>query len=572
LPRRRASDTIGAVQAVGTIWRVARDPVLSRVQFAFAGFALAEHGTWLALLFYAYGRGGVREAGLIAFVSLLPAVILAPLAAYAGDRFRPDRALAAGLAVQASAMGVTAVAMWLDETTVAYGAAIVAMTAVSCTRPVMAALLPLLTHRPEDLIAANVVAGFAQNTGSFIGPLVAGGILSFSGAGSAFAVFGAMVGVSAALALSLQPVARSPQVAIVTARDVLREVSAGLDAVRAEVPVGLVIAILGVSAMVVGAADVLVVTLAETTLAGGGGQAGLLAAAVGLGAIGGSVVATGLIGGARCFRYLIVAAVILGAPLLALPQVEQLLPALALFGAIGVGRSLLAVTGSVAIQRRAPRHARARVFGLLEGLETLAVAGGAAVIAVLIDRYGLGIAVTGLSGAAVTLMVLGSVLFLRLGGDVAPPPPALIDRLLADPILRHLDSPTLERLALSLRQRHVEARTTVVREGEEGRHYYLVQTGGLQVTQKATTIRALGPGDSFGEIALIHRIPRTATVTASTDAQLLVVSRDDFLNAVTGQLPSLAAVSDVVNRHLTNDGRPTAIGEPPVETEPKPSA
>jgi CRP-like cAMP-binding protein len=184
----------------------------------------------------------------------------------------------------------------------------------------------------------------------------------------------------------------------------------------------------------------------------------------------------------------------------------------------------------------------------------------------------LGIAVTGLSGAAVTLMVLGSVLFLRLGGDVAPPPPALIDRLLADPILRHLDSPTLERLALSLRQRHVEARTTVVREGEEGRHYYLVQTGGLQVTQKATTIRALGPGDSFGEIALIHRIPRTATVTASTDAQLLVVSRDDFLNAVTGQLPSLAAVSDVVNRHLTNDGRPAAIGEPPVETEPKPSA
>jgi MFS family permease len=78
------------------IWRVAVDPSLRRIEIAYAGFSLAEHATWLAVLVYAFSRGGVTETGAVATVLLVGAVIAAPFSAYAGDRFSPGRALSIG--------------------------------------------------------------------------------------------------------------------------------------------------------------------------------------------------------------------------------------------------------------------------------------------------------------------------------------------------------------------------------------------------------------------------------------------------------------------------------------------
>jgi hypothetical protein len=72
---------------------VSRNRDLRRVGLAFAGFNLAEHGSWVAMLVYAFDAGGTRATGLIGFVQLLIAGMLAPVAASFGDRFRRDRAL-----------------------------------------------------------------------------------------------------------------------------------------------------------------------------------------------------------------------------------------------------------------------------------------------------------------------------------------------------------------------------------------------------------------------------------------------------------------------------------------------
>src|SRR4029453_17783120 len=80
----------------GVVWKVARDPKLLRLQTGFAGFAFAEHATWLAILVFAFDRGGVGEAGVVAVVQLAPAIVVTPFAAFAGDRFRPERVLAGG--------------------------------------------------------------------------------------------------------------------------------------------------------------------------------------------------------------------------------------------------------------------------------------------------------------------------------------------------------------------------------------------------------------------------------------------------------------------------------------------
>ena len=78
----------------------------------------------------------------------------------------------------------------------------------------------------------------------------------------------------------------------------------------------------------------------------------------------------------------------------------------------------------------------------------------------------------------------------------------------------------------------------------------MVESGKLRVTVDGTATGELGPGDSFGEIALLRDVPRTATVTAETDSQLLALGREEFLDAVTGHPPSARAADAVVGARL----------------------
>ena len=182
----------------GVVWKVARDRQLFRLQVGFAGFAFAEHATWLAILVFAFERGGVREAGFVAVVQLAPAIVVTPFAAYAGDRFRPERVLAAGYAMQSLAMLATAAAMWNDRPMLAYARGAVAATCITFSRPVMGSILPIVARTPSDLVAANVVTGFTEYVGMFVGPLIAAVLLA---SGSPASVFGVCAAITAASAL-----------------------------------------------------------------------------------------------------------------------------------------------------------------------------------------------------------------------------------------------------------------------------------------------------------------------------------------------------------------------------------
>jgi len=140
-----------------------------------------------------------------------------------------------------------------------------------------------------------------------------------------------------------------------------------------------------------------------------------------------------------------------------------------------------------------------------------------------------------LLAAIIVLGVAFGVLRLRRYGFVEPVvDEALIERLLQDPVFAPLSAPTVERLAQSAARGRCNAGEHLVVQGDDGDHYYLIGSGTVQVVIDGIPVRQLGPGSSFGEIALLRDIPRTATVTALEPVEAILISRDTFLEAVTG--------------------------------------
>ncbi|HEV8655886.1 MAG TPA: cyclic nucleotide-binding domain-containing protein [Candidatus Limnocylindria bacterium] len=104
--------------------------------------------------------------------------------------------------------------------------------------------------------------------------------------------------------------------------------------------------------------------------------------------------------------------------------------------------------------------------------------------------------------------------------------------LAALPFFRGLDALELDRIAARLVTRRVPAGQVVVSEGDPGDRYYVLREGQAEVSIAGGSIRRLGRGDAFGELALLFGQPRTATVTAVTDLVLAGLGREDFLRLV----------------------------------------
>jgi CRP-like cAMP-binding protein len=118
------------------------------------------------------------------------------------------------------------------------------------------------------------------------------------------------------------------------------------------------------------------------------------------------------------------------------------------------------------------------------------------------------------------------------------------------PIFAPLDIPTVDHLAKQLRTRLASAGAEIVRQGDAGDRFYIIDRGRVQVTADGRTVAELGPGDYFGEIALLRDVPRTATVTTLEESRLLTLEREQFLAAVTGYSWSLLEVDRVTTQRL----------------------
>ena len=110
--------------------------------------------------------------------------------------------------------------------------------------------------------------------------------------------------------------------------------------------------------------------------------------------------------------------------------------------------------------------------------------------------------------------------------------------------------PELERLAGAVTHVSVAPRAAAFEEGDVGDRFFAIADGDAVVESGGRRVRELGPGDFFGEIALLRDVPRTATVRALTPLRLLALDRDTFLDAVTGHAVSAEAAGAVVASRL----------------------
>jgi MFS family permease len=527
-------------ERAGAFGAVFGNPALRRLESAWAGSIV---GTWsysIAISVFAFRHGGAAAVGTVTVIRWIPAAFAAPWMSVLGDRLPRRRVMLAADIARAGAMAaMAATALGGGPRTVIY--LLAACSAVSGTAfgPAQSALLPSLARTPEELTAANVVSTTIESFGIFGGPALGGLLLAATSPG---VVFAAAAGTFVWSALNIARLPDDPRVPAPRA-SVLDEALAGIRTIATQGRARLLLALFAAQTLVDGALGVLVVVLALKRLHIGAAGVGFLNAAAGIGGLAGALLATFLIGRRRLARDFGAGILLWGVPIALIGVWPNEWAALLLLALVGAANTVVDVAGMTLLQRSVSDHVLARVFGVLDSL-ILGSAGLGAVLAPLLYR------VLGLRGA---LLVVGAVLpaAALLGGralaaiDRAVSAPAHLERLRGVPFLAVLPVPALELLAGRLSQVRVAAGNNVFAEGDRGDRFYVIDSGEVEILGARH-----GPGGYFGEIALLRDVPRTATVHAVSDVELVALERDDFIGAVTGHAPSAEAAESVIGARL----------------------
>jgi MFS family permease len=510
---------------------------LGPMQLAFTAFNLAEWGGFIALFVFAYQFGGTAAVGIAALAQQIPAALVAPFGAALGDRYDRRRVLIAVMLALTIATLAAGAAMILDAPAwLAFLFACAGGWILTLVRPTYKALLPWVVTSPQELTTSYAASGLIVSMSTFLGPLLVGIALSVAGAngvsgpGVAYVVLGVLLLFGTiASTRTRQTNQRSDPVA--DEHFHRGDLLAGFGYVFHDERRRILVWLVGSSMLLLGMIDAVVVVLAIDVLGTGEGGVGFLNAAVGVGAVVGAMVA--MIAGQRArlfpsFRAGLLAA---GVPLAATAAVPAL--AAPLLAVSGSGMILLDVTGTTMLQRIVPDDKLARVFGVLESLYVGMEGIGAFVASLLLAWIG---PEWTLVIASVYLPASGFIVRRKLASlDVGVRVPTEeMARLRATDLFAPLPPQALERVARDLVPVDAPAGSVVIRQGDPGSRFYVLVEGRAVVTRDGAKVTDRGPGDYFGEVALLLDQPRNATVTAVTDLRLFVLERDEFLRVVTG--------------------------------------
>jgi Cyclic nucleotide-binding domain/Major Facilitator Superfamily len=527
-----------------------RSPDIRRIELAWGLSVVAESASTVALVVFAYEQGGATLVAVYGLLRTLAGGSVALAIAGIGDRVR-------GEVLLQGSTGLKTILLVLAAVTPAVGGPAVGVVALAAGssglegayRPVQAATLPWLVRTPAELAAANVVASMMESIGALIGPVLAGVVLALAEPPVSMAVAATFFGFAW---LSLRRLTVEGRRPASRSTRVLHDMAAGVTAFVRVAPPGGVTILMFAQTFVRGALIVLIAVLAVDVLVLGEQAVGWLNAAVGAGGLVGGLVAAALVRVTRLGRSFIAGLLLWGLPLAVLAVALHPAVAYLAFVVIGIGNAVEDVGLYTLLARLVHPRELARVVGVSE----LAALGGVGVGSVaappLLDAFGmrgtlavLGLGLTGLALAHARR-------FARIDRTM-PQPGQEVDLLRGLPMFAPLPLAVIELLASELRPDRFAPGSVVMSEGGLGEEFDVIASGSASVTVRGTPRPPLGPGDCFGEIALLRDIPRTATIIAVEELHTLALRREEFLAAITGSARSSVAAESLATQRLTQD-------------------
>jgi MFS family permease len=526
------------------------NPNLRRIQLAWAGSLI---GTWaygISVIVYAYENGGATAVGIVGMARWFASALASPFFGVLGDRYDRKLVMVVSDLTRAAFIGLAALTVYADgPSIIVYVLVSLIGVAATAFRPAEAALTPSLARTPEELTAANVVSSAIESIAIFGGPALGGLLLAAKGPGLVFLVSASLMLFSAFLIVRVKSPRTEEKTVPIEPETIVDELLAGLRAIARESRTRLLVGLFAAQTFVDGMLNVLIVVIALELLGTGTSGVGFLNSAVGIGGLLGALAAAALVGRQRLATDFGLGIFIWGVPIALVAIWPNEVFALVLLGIVGIGNTLSDVSGMTLMQRSAPDEVLARVFGVLESLLLFTIGLGALAAPLLVHWLGSRGALI-VAGALLPVLVVPAWPRLNEIDKAARIPTDRLDLLSQNPIFAPLPESTLEQLAGRLDEVHVTTGQVVVRQGGVGDLFYLVKEGELEVAQNGKAIQSLGPGDSFGEIALLRDVPRTASVVSRSPATLFTLERGEFLAAVTGYAPSLSAAETIIGTRV----------------------
>ncbi|MGK5168914.1 MFS transporter [Geodermatophilus sp. CPCC 205761] len=494
----------------------------------------------VALVAYVFAQTGsaawVSAAALSRFV---PYTLLSPIAGVIADRYERRTVMAAGDVVQLAVMtGLTVTAAMSGPVPLVVVLSAVAASAATLYHAAASAMVTTVV--PEDeLAAANALMSTVDEVAFVAGPAGGALLLLFGQPAIALGINAATFGISALLLLAIRT--RSRRTTPSAHGSVLGELREGVGALVGDRVVLVLVGCLVAGTLVYGV-ELVVLVLVSSELLGTGSQGlGWLLAASGVGGILGATLSPRFARARRPRLTIAILVLLTGVPLAALALVRAPAVAYLVLVVEGVAIVALDILIETTMQRTVPRDVLGRVSGLVLSLSAVGTALGTLVAPALVDGLGLP-ATLAVAGLTPVLIAAASLSLLR-GFDAATERGrhALEPRVAVLQTLRLFEGAgpaAIERLAAAVRQERLPGGTVVLRQGEPAEDLFVLVDGDLVVDHDdGVTVRRINEmtaPDYLGEIGLVERVPRTATVTAATEALLWRIPGELFLEAVTG--------------------------------------
>jgi len=527
-----------------------RSPNVRRIELAWGLSVVGDFASTVALVVFAFQQGGATLVAVYGLFRTLAGGSVALGIAGVGDRVRSEVLLRGSTWLKAVLLVFAAVTAAVDGSSLA----VVALAASSsglegAYRPLQAATLPWLVRTPTELAASNVVASMMESTGALIGPVLAGVVLAVAPPAVSMAVAAAFFGFAWLSLRRLKVEGRRPGP---RSTRVLHDLAAGVSALARVAPPAGFIVLDFAQTFVRGALMVLVAVLAVDVLVLGEQAVGWLNAALGAGGLVGGVIAAAVVRVTRLGRSFVVGVLLWGLPLVLLALVMQPAVAYLTFLVIGIGNAVEDVGGFTLLARLLSPLELVRVVGIVELAALAGIGVGSIAAPPLLDALGMRGTLTVLGLGLTGLALAYAWRFARIDRTM-PQPGREVDLLRRLPMFAPLPLAVTELLSTELRPQEFASGSVVMKEGDPGEEFHVIASGSATVTVGGRPRPSLGPGDCFGEIALLRDIPRTATIVATEELHTLALRREEFLAAVSGSALSSVAAESLVTERLSQD-------------------